>query len=105
MSKKTFNGWKNRETWAVALWIDSDEVEQKFWVEEAESQLRVTRENCDPRIKSRESAVYSLARHLEDEFTSYSPLVAANVYSDLLNGALENVDWREIAAHLIEGLK
>jgi hypothetical protein len=97
MSKKTFNGWKNRETWVVALWIDNTEADQTYWRERA-------REERDGHFY-KEGAIALLAEDLRDTIGENSPISENNIYSDLLNGALENVDWREIAAHLIEGLK
>jgi hypothetical protein len=97
MSKKTFNGWKNRETWVVALWIDNTEADQAHWTEAARTQLG--------RGASRDRANDALARQLENEITDSNPLFDSNVHADLLNCALANVDWYEIAANLIEGLK
>lgn len=28
--RKDYNGWKNRETWNVALWADNDEGSYKY---------------------------------------------------------------------------
>jgi hypothetical protein len=97
MKDERYNGWKNRETWAVALWIDSTEAEQTYWKERAQEEM-------DGHFY-KEGAVASLAEDLRDTIGENSPISENNVYSDLLNGALENVDWHEIAEHLIEGLK
>ena len=96
MSEKTFNGWKNRETWVVALWIDCTEADQTHWTEAARTQLGLG--------ASRDRAKVDLSRQLEDEITDSNPIVDSNVHADLLNCALANVDWYEIAGHLIEGL-
>ena len=33
----TYNGWKNYETWAAALWIDNDSSSYDYWLEAAEN--------------------------------------------------------------------
>ena len=32
----TYNGWRNYETWVTKLWIDNDQSEEEYWLEEAE---------------------------------------------------------------------
>ena len=97
MRQKSVNGWKNRETWAVALWIDNTEAEQTHWRERAQRKLGGH--------FYKEGAIASLAENLRDTFEEHSPISENNIYDDLLNGALEAVDWYEIATHLMEGLK
>ena len=86
----SYNGWRNYETWNVALWMDNDEGSYSYWREEAESIAACA--------DSRESFVDRLARSIETSHTENAPALSGT-YADLLGGALSSVDWREIAEH------
>ena len=105
MEEKTYNGWTNYETWAVNLWIDNDQGSYTYWREQAGSHYENVAD-CDSvheGLWSHRSAARSkLAEQIKDEFEDASPLAdQANVYSDLLTAALGEVDWHEIADHLL----
>lgn len=89
-----YNGWTNYETWVVKLWIDNEEDVSTWWLERAEAA---------------ESAK-ELADELEETHRNffsdeYGAGRAASVYSDLMNSALDEVNWREIAEVLLEEAK
>lgn len=74
------NGYKNYATWCVNLWLDSDPQTQR-WVEEA---VRLYDE-------------VTAAGMIEELVRVSNPIrTASNVYSDLLEHSLEQVDWDEI---------
>lgn len=90
------NGWTNYETWAVNLWMDNQQSTQNYWAAEAVASLR----QDDPvshlagRIREEhEAAASELMEPLND---GCGPL------ADLLNGALSEVNWHEIAQHWID---
>jgi hypothetical protein len=95
---KTYNGWTNYETWAVKLWMDNDEGEYNFWQE-------ATREAWDNPADNRfipsrkDRAIIALADRLKDVHEENQPEVTG-VFADLLNAAMSEVDWREIAESL-----
>jgi hypothetical protein len=79
-----YNGWKNYETWLVGLWLDNDERLYH------ESQ-RIAR-----RAKDRYEAGQEFKAWIED----MSPLAdSADLFTDLINAALSEVDWYEVADH------
>ena len=92
---KTYNGWTNYETWCVHLWLSNDEGTYRYWREEAGRHLK----------EDREDARYSLARQLKSELEEASPLAEASLFSDLLNAALSEVDWHEVADAFLEDLE
>ena len=84
---KTYNGWKNYETWLVALWIDNDDGCADYWAERAEEVRDVS--------------------DLADEMDQYYQEMASEVipsngmFNDLFNSALREVSWYDIAEHYI----
>ena len=108
MEKKTYNGWINYETWAVNLWIDNDQGSHLYWREQAARHFEDADESETPHesLWSQRSAARStLAEQIQEEFEEASPLAdQVNVYSDLLTAALGEVDWHEIAEHLLDDI-
>jgi hypothetical protein len=104
----TYNGWTNYETWAVKLWMDNDRGSYNYWREAIEEAWFSTADKHPNEFMDRSSNARTLlADRLKDEHDSQSDhpvFEAANgtVYADLLNAALSEVDWREIANSLLE---
>ena len=103
MKTETYNGYTNYETWLVALHLDNSQGDQEMWNERAEDALRVTDFDND-------KAINRLADEMEEELENgemveemMKPL--PSMYQDLLNGALSEVDWRDIAENYVQTAK
>ena len=81
---ENYNGWKNRETWVVALWLNN---EQDLY--------NVCRAivKVNDRFKARDM--------IEDMVRRQSP-ITCGMYADLINHALWQVDWDAIAKSFME---
>ena len=89
-----YNGWNNYETWLVALWINNDQGTQ-------ETVLDMAR-NC----QNNEHERYDLSHQLKEWIEEQNPLNDnADLFSDLLNAALSEVDWYEIAESFLNDVK
>lgn len=107
-NEKRYNGWTNYETWATALWLDNDQARQHYW-RDASSQCREeapeTSQVRDGFWTMQQAARFTLADRLKEEVSDGSPLLSeASLYADLLGAALQEVEWQEIATHLLENL-
>lgn len=80
--KQQYEGWANYETWCVNLWLTNDEG----LYNDVRELVR--------RSKGTNSAAEAIKAYVEE----FNPLAdQATVFSDLMNAALSEVDWVEIA--------
>lgn len=99
-----YNGWKNYETWAVALWFDNEVHTQSMyqrWAkacwEEALSDATFTRQ---------QNATLLLSETLKRYVEGCNPLsYRSGMYTDLLGAALSEVDYYEIAENWLEDVE
>ena len=105
---KKHEGWTNYETWTVALWMNNDALSQRYWREaagEARSEAPTCKQVAD-RIWTKDEAVrFLLADWIKEDIAGEAPTKEPSVYSDLLQAALDSVNWQEIADHLLEDTK
>lgn len=79
---RTHEGWSNRATWAVNLWLSNDEGLYMDVLELAEEARRHPTQRLDDAIKD----------YVDELLPDRTGLEA-----DLIQTALADVDWREIA--------
>lgn len=95
-SDSSYNGWTNYETWLVNLWLNNDEETYNLCRSMAESCFEEAVAN--EVLNREERACYILANRLKEMLEERNPLSSeASVYADLVNAALCEVNWREIA--------
>ena len=112
MTHNEYNGWTNYETWAVALWLDNEEGSQRFWHDRAHELADELRETTSAYARFtgreiftlKERVTQKLADELKDSHEEGNPLPDSGVFTDLLNAALSEVNWQEIAQHYTEGV-
>ena len=87
----TYNGWTNRETWLVNLWM-SNEEHDSGWCYELANDGRPIYERAD-----------ELKETLTDAWTNLCEdhSIETSMWTDMMNDALGSVNWREI----IEGFE
>jgi hypothetical protein len=99
---KGYNGWTNYETWNAALWLDNDQGSYTYWCEQAQECYA----NAEPSssFTKEEQAVLDLADMLksdgEERAEQWMP-DQSSFFADMLNAALSEVNWHEIAEHYI----
>jgi hypothetical protein len=107
MSGENYNGWTNYETWAVSHWIDDSQEACDYWKNQAAKQRKAApacKQVLEGTWTVEDATKFNLADQLQEEFTDGSPLTTASLYSDLLNEALSEVNWHEIAEDYLPDL-
>lgn len=93
MTRNEYNGWTNYETWAVALWMDNEQGTQEHFHAQAKEYIE---RHDDPAMR-----VILFAEAIEEQHKEQLPELQGFA-ADLLNAAMSEVNWREIAAHTID---
>ena len=96
METKTYNGWRNYETWAVALWLDNEQGAQEYWQEVTE---------CIAKEGDSDDQAHVLAEQLQSEVEELKPDLGCSLYSDLLTASLSEIDWHEIAHSYLDEVR
>ena len=94
MAQNEYNGWTNWETWVVNLWIDNDQRLNEYYGE-------LVRVEVSKNKGHRKSTTFQLSLTLSEQFDEWMPEIGG-LYLDLLNGAMREINWHEIARHLVE---
>lgn len=98
---KTYNGWTNYETWATKLWMDNDESSYNYYQKMAKEIIVNAIE--DKTFTKRENAKLTFMHLLKDELEENNPLADnADMYTDLLNAAISEINFYEIASNIID---
>ena len=84
----TYNGWTNRETWLVSLWLNNDRDSYEL----LNNVLGLSTSNARKAEK--------LQNLIEDQM--YDLELEASLWSDLLSTALAKVNWLEVIESNLE---
>ena len=99
---KAFNGFVNYETWLVALWISNDRKRSESYRLLAKLIVASGKQSRDERISTAAGRRNILAINLRRCIEEHSPVRNhTTLYADLMNAALGEVDWHELADELM----
>jgi len=84
----TYNGFKNRETWLISLWLNNDQDSYELLSNVLGLSTSSTRK------------AEKLHNLVEDQM--YDLELEASLWSDLLSTALARVDWLEVIESNLE---
>ena len=94
------NGWDNYETWAVSLWLSNEQSSADYWSGAARDILDASEADLERDYTREMVAMSALADQLKEHHEQALPEVQGFA-ADLLNAAMSEVNWLEIAIHLV----
>lgn len=106
----TYEGWTNRETWCVKLWIDNDQGTHEYWRDQvrfllSEEGQAAHRDRWFGMHKDSPKlvAAFALEEQLKEEIEEEASEImeTPSLLADLLSGAYARVNWREIAQTMV----
>jgi hypothetical protein len=80
-----YEGWTNRETWLIHLWLTNDYSSYKYWMERAKDL----------------QGDFALEQELRDHLLDNLP-VTEGLYADLLSQCINRANLYEVAEALLE---
>ena len=94
MSEKQ-NGWTNFETWSAYTWLTAEEQPTK----DIEAAAAAALDEADG---DAEAAAEILAPQIKQYIPAKAPDIAAGLFRDILDEALHEINYNEIAAAFLE---
>jgi hypothetical protein len=97
-NKTNHNGWTNYVTWSVHLWLTNEQGSYLHW-------KKRTREILGDQSLDDENSPTALARlgdEIREAVHDECSIQRANLAADLMDAALSEVDWCEIAQEFID---
>ena len=100
---QTYNGYANYETWLVKVWIDNDQGNVEYWVEQAQD-LYVNHAEDTKYFTKREEAIILLSESMKEYYEDRMPEGddIGGLWADLLHSALSDVVWIELSGMIME---
>jgi hypothetical protein len=104
----TYNGWTNRETWAVALWINNEQG----WQDGVHDALRealsmqtdeLTASKAGEIVRESVEQLLTVDGYIEMTGEDHLPAELSRIAEDI--GSLYRVDWREIGASFLRDVQ
>ena len=89
-----YQGWTNRETWLVKLWIDNEQESYFHWRDRSHQTLLES--------STRDNAVHTLAGELKSWCDEIEPELKHGMFADLLTAAISRVEWYEISQSMVQ---
>lgn len=106
----TYNGWSNYETWCVNLWLENEQSTYEMLREMAREVVTAASRYgpfhpANSPLTDASALPGVLAEQIKDYVEEQNPLGSdASLYSDLLNSAISECDFHEIATGILEDL-
>ena len=91
---KTYNGWTNYETWIAGMYFDGN-----YTGEETYSEVR----HMVKRLAHK--GPWHVGEYLKEELQGCIPDMGASLAADLLNAAISEINFHELAEHYIQELE
>lgn len=101
MSDKNCNGWKNWETWNCYYWMTSDEGSQGYFEDIAKEVIADCIENGEDKDCAESKVQEIVSSNFDDNLEQFLESTEATLFHDLLRASLSEVDFAEIASHLV----
>ena len=105
--EKGYSGWKNYETWVTKLWLDNDENDYNHCRAITEG-VKHLREQDVGQVKEgiwtiEEARKFMLADKIKAKVEKMiaNEVHGANLATDLVNGAVSEIDFNEIAENML----
>jgi hypothetical protein len=98
---RKYNGWSNYETWNFKLWLDNDEESYKRTQRLVKEVLNTRGVTICSKSKT-DLAVGLLSHSLRELAHNEAPEIQASFYSDVMMASVREVNYHEVAEHLLE---
>ena len=105
-----YNGYTNRATWLVSLWMDNGPGLRDWWVDRGRM-IYKHKAKVQRQFTKMEDAIYIFALDInwayDEAMSDMMERVDAvsSIWYDLLNNSMLDVDWRQIAKNLLEDVE